>query len=363
MIRTPRPRLVDVARALDVSITTVSNAFHRPDQLSPALRALVLRRAEAMGYPGPGAEARLLPAGHAGAIAFYNPEPLDYLVRDPVAVRVVDGLVQACQERQAGLLILPTVPHTRHDRPRPPAAIDVAAVDGFVLYSLADDDPVIGRALDRGRPLACIDMDRRGLPPSPTNEAIRVAWINVDDRGGARAAIEHLLGSGRRRIGVVSLPLDRRRTAGFVDDAALSSARIHPTRQRWLGCRDALSAAGIDVGAVPVYAVAGNGEQAGEDAAEALLSAHPTTDALLVMSDALTLGVLTACASNRRNVPRDVAVVGFDDVDGRIAATGATMIRQDAQAKGYAAAEALLLGETAMKATILPVTLAQRRTA
>ena len=363
MARSPRPRLIDVARALDVSVTTVSNAFHRPDQLSAALRALVLRRAEAMGYRGPGAEGRLLPPGHAGAIAFYNPEPLNYLVRDPVAVRVVDGLMRACQERQAGLLVLPTVPHARHDRPRPPAAIDVAAVDGFVLYSLADDDPVIGRALDRGRPLTCIDMDRQALPPSPTDEPIPVAWINVDDRGGARLAAEHLLGNGRRRIGVVALPLDRRRAAGFVDDTALCAARIHPTRQRWLGCRDALAAAGIGVGGVPVYAVAMNGEPAGKDAAMALLSAHPTTDALLVMSDALALGALAACDSLGRKVPQEVAVVGFDDVDARVAATGITMIRQDAETKGHAAAEALLGGGAANGETVFPVTLARRQTA
>ncbi|MEM7644294.1 MAG: LacI family DNA-binding transcriptional regulator [Pseudomonadota bacterium] len=51
-------RLADVARSLGVSVATVSNAFNRPDQLSSALRKVVLERAEELGYRGPGIEGR-----------------------------------------------------------------------------------------------------------------------------------------------------------------------------------------------------------------------------------------------------------------------------------------------------------------
>ena len=360
MARPSRPRLIDVARALDVSITTVSNAFNRPDQLSDGLRTLVLQRAEAMGYRGPGVEGRLLRTGHAGAIAFYYDEPMSYLVNDPTAVDVVAGLFGVCQTAQAGLLVLPTVPHDRHERPRLPAAIDVAAVDGFILYSLADDDPVIDRAVDRGRPVVCIDMDPADQASGAAADGI--TWINIDDRGGGRAAAAHVLQSGRRRPAAITLPLDRVRAVGFVDDDALRTARMRPTRQRWLGYRDALDAAGLGTGTLPAYATAVNAEQDGFAAATTLLGANPAMDAILAMSDVLALGAVAACRAQGRRVPQDIAVIGFDDAGARAAAAGLTTVRQNARAKGRAAAEALL-GRIQPAGAEWPVTLVRRRTA
>ncbi|MEM6311142.1 MAG: LacI family DNA-binding transcriptional regulator, partial [Pseudomonadota bacterium] len=198
----PRKRLADVARALGVSVATVSNAFNRPDQLSPALRKLVLERAEDLGYRGPGIEGRLLRTGHAGSIALYIPEPMTYLLEDAFVRTFMGALMNACQERQIGLLLLPAVPHAKSDRPRPPAALDVAAVDAIIFYGLAGDDPVIQRAVDRGRPVVGIDMlEKEG-----------VISIGVDDVGGARAAATQLIQKGHRQFGVISLPTSRRRT-------------------------------------------------------------------------------------------------------------------------------------------------------
>ena len=62
-----RPTLATIANALDVSRMTVSNAFNRPDQLSPELRERVLAKAKELGYSGPDPQARALSRGRASA--------------------------------------------------------------------------------------------------------------------------------------------------------------------------------------------------------------------------------------------------------------------------------------------------------
>ena len=329
--RRGRPTLRDVACSLGVSVATVSNAYNRPDQLSRALRLRVLERAEALGYRGPGAEGRLLRTGHAGAIALYQCEPLGYAVADPHALAFAAGVAELCQDHQAGLLVLPALPLKRGEHPRPPAALDTAAVDGIVLQCLAEDDPAIERALARGRPVVGVDMEPRADFPV----------VGVDDRRGAALAMGRVAPMGP--VAVLSLPLDPRRRAGRAAPAELAAARFGTTRRRWEGYAAALRQVGQDPDAVPVVAVAANAPADARAGAEALLALRPRPRAVAAMSDVLALGVLEAARG--LSVPRDLAVVGFDDAPAA-AAAGLTTIRQDAAAKGRAAARLLLEPDT-----------------
>ena len=343
----PRPKLRDVARSLGVSITTVSNAFNRPDQLSPKLRTIVLERAEQLGYRGPGAEGRLLRTGHAGAVAFYVPKPMGYLLDDPFACTFLAALTDACQERQIGLVLLPGVPHSASDHPRPPAALDIAAVDAIILYALASDDPVIERALARGRPVVGIDMTER-------DEMIHVG---TDDRGGARAAARHLIERGHRRFAVIALPPDRKRSDREGTAEELARATIPYPAGRWAGYAAAFGEAGIDPKSVPIRIAAANGRENGHAAMHAILdmaedrpaTAEPRT-AVLVMSDVLVRGAMDACAERGLSVPDDIAIVGFDDAP-FAEGMGLTTVAQDAGAKARLALQCAL-GE--MKGTVLP---------
>src|SRR5512146_1521155 len=96
-----RPRtLQDLADVLGVSKTTVSNAFSRPDQLSPALRERVLAAAREAGYAGPHPAARMLRTGRAGALGLVFPETLPYAFDDQTAVALLRGIAEACEERR-----------------------------------------------------------------------------------------------------------------------------------------------------------------------------------------------------------------------------------------------------------------------
>lgn len=348
--RPSRLRLADVARTLGVSVATVSNAFNRPDQLSPALRKLVLERAEELGYRGPGIEGRLLRTGHAGAIALYIPEPMTYLLDDAFVRTFMGALMNACQDRQIGLLLLPAVPHAKSERPRPPAALDVAAVDAIIFYGLAADDPVIDRAIERGRPVIGIDMpDRDG-----------VIGVGVDDLCGARAAARHLIQKGHRRIGVISLPTSRRRTDRDGAPGDFDAASIRFPKERWQGYAEAFVEAGIDPAAIPIRICEVNTRDRGRAAMDILLDRsldRPT--AILAMSDVVAQGVMDACRERGLKVPQDIAIVGFDDAP-FANDIGLTTVAQDAAEKAVIAIQCAL-GE-AVQTTVVSTSVIARST-
>ncbi len=348
--RPSRLRLTDVARTLGVSVATVSNAFNRPDQLSPALRKLVLERAEELGYRGPGIEGRLLRTGHAGAIALYIPEPMTYLLDDAFVSTFLGALMNACQDRQIGLLLLPAVPHTKSARPRPPAALDVAAVDAIIFYGLAADDPVIDRAIERGRPVIGIDMpDRDG-----------VIGVGVDDVSGARAAARHVLAKGHRRIGVISLPTSRRRDDREGAPADFDASSIRFPKERWQGYTEAFAEAGIDPAAVPIRICEMNTRDRGRAAMEALLDRNAERlTAVLAMSDVVARGAMDACRERGLTVPEDIAIVGFDDAP-FADKLGLTTVAQDAAEKA-AIAVRCALGET-VETTVVRTSVIKRST-
>src|SRR5690349_24949754 len=102
MSRSPTPRrratLASLAAELKVSRTTISNAFNRPDQLSPDLRERVLATAKRLGYAGPDPVARSLRTRKAGAVGLVMAEPLPYFFSDPAA----RDFVTRSEERRVG---------------------------------------------------------------------------------------------------------------------------------------------------------------------------------------------------------------------------------------------------------------------
>src|SRR6266508_3149545 len=96
------PTLADVAEHLGVSRTTVSNAYNRPDQLSPALRERVLAAARELEYTGPDPMARSLRRGRAGSLGFVFDQQLPYVFTDPAALLFLSGVATGCEEYGTG---------------------------------------------------------------------------------------------------------------------------------------------------------------------------------------------------------------------------------------------------------------------
>ena len=345
---TPRARLTldEVARATGVSRATVSNAYNRPDQLSADLRARVLETARRLGYTGPDPAARALVRGHTGVIGAVFSEPLDYAFEDPAAVLLLRGLAQECRQTHTGLLLLPI----ELDDAIADDAVRGAAVDGLLAYSLPDDASVLRVARQRGLPLVVIDQPR-------VRDA---AFVGQDDRECARLALEHLLALGHRRIAALGYRLHPERAEGPVDPRGLRRSRYHLSRQRAAGYRDALKRHNATADTLRIYQVAANTSEAGADATRRLLAEPSRPSAVLTDSDQLALGVLQAAQQLHLTVPRQLSVVGTDDIP--VAAhtrPPLTTVRQLFVDKGRQAARLLIAGETAAT-TLLAVRLIER---
>src|SRR3954447_17531204 len=143
---TPRPTLATVAKALNVSRMTVSNAFNRPDQLSPELRAKVLAKAQELGYSGPDPVARTLSRGKTGSIGVVLDAPLTLAFSDPAAVQMLNGVATVCEERELGMALVPRI------LGKDAELVRSALVDGFVVYCMGDDDPRLDAMNERRLP-------------------------------------------------------------------------------------------------------------------------------------------------------------------------------------------------------------------
>src|SRR5215217_9072526 len=86
--------LQTIADRLGVSRTTVSNAYGKPNQLAPALRAKILKVADELGYCGPDPVASALRRGKSGAVGIAFTEPLSYAVGDPASALFLQGLAE-----------------------------------------------------------------------------------------------------------------------------------------------------------------------------------------------------------------------------------------------------------------------------
>ncbi|HEY4003693.1 MAG TPA: LacI family DNA-binding transcriptional regulator [Pseudonocardia sp.] len=328
-LHTRRPAtLASLAAELGVSRTTVSNAYNRPDQLSPELRRRVLETARRLGYPGPDPVARSLRTRKAGAVGLLLTENLSYAFRDPAAISFLEGLALACEDAGQGLHLVPANPE-REDI----TAVHRAGVDGFVVYSVPDDDPHLAAVLERPVPTVVADQ------PNLAN----VDRVGIDDRSAMAQLAEHLIELGHRRVGVVCMRLSRNRNDDFAAVERQRAAHFHVQRARLAGLAAAFDNAKVDWSMVPVVERFDHTIASGASAAGQLLDRDPQITALICTSDILALGALEEAKRRGLRVPQDVSITGFDGIPASGSA-GLTTVRQPMLEKGRAAGKLLVEG-------------------
>ncbi len=331
MARPPHARrpatLASLAAELGVSRTTVSNAYNRPDQLSAPLRARVLEAARRMGYPGPDPVARSLRTRHAGAVGLLLTEELSYAFRDPAAVAFLEGLARACEDAGQGLLLIPVSPEHADTAP-----VLRAGVDGFVVYSVRENDPHFLAVLQRPVPTVVCDQPVTGSG---------VDRVGIDDRAAMVGLARHLTGLGHRRVGVVCLRLSNLRHDGPASPSRQQQSCYPVQRNRLAGLRDGFAEVGVDWAAVPVLERFEHSAAAGANAARELLDEYPGLTAIVCLSDLLALGVLRHAAERGLDVPDELTVTGFDGL-AEAARAGLTTVRQPVREKGLIAGQLLV---------------------
>src|SRR5215210_7169622 len=145
--RPARVTLSQVAEAAGVSVMTASYTYNQPGRVSAESRRRVLEAAAHLGYAGPDPSARSLRRGSTNAVGVVLGEHLNYAFDDPGAVSFLAGVAEVCAEHGYGMTILP-ITGSASDALR----ITDAAVDGFIVWTTDDDDPVVAAVGATRRP-------------------------------------------------------------------------------------------------------------------------------------------------------------------------------------------------------------------
>ena len=274
--------IYDIAKKAKLAPSTISRALQDHPRIGAETKTRVRALAKEMGYV-PSTVARSLTANQTWTIGM-----VVVAISDPFMGRIVEGVEQVAIG--AGFNVILST--SQNDRQREIAVIDVLQqrrVDGIIV--------VASHLFDRYRhyfdrievPIVMIDEQEPGGV---------IHSVAVDDLGGARLAVEHLLALGHRRIGYVGV-----------------TNRPKSNQHRLKGYQEALQAAGITPDPTLIFASNHIEDHAkrGEASLEPLSAAGAT--AIFFYNDMTAIGVLSACYKRGFSVPDDLSVVGFDDID------------------------------------------------
>lgn len=304
-----------VAEEAGVSRTTVSLVLNNvPDaHISAPTRQRVLDAAERLDYY-PDAAARRLASGKTRTIALVWHRAPDRTYRDSFLPGLLDGISRAARRYAYQVLFRPVAV----DDPNG-AYLELVRgrhTDGLVLSGPRSDDDRLRLLKAEGFPLVL-----HGRVPGT-----EIASVDVDNAQGAMTAVNHLLGLGHRRIGMIT-------NAPIVYTAS---------QQRLEGYRRALEEADIayDDGLVRE----GNfDEESGYGAVIDLLTLDEPPSAVFIASDMVAIGALRALQEKGISVPGEIAIVGFDDITAaRFITPALTTVHVPTFGLGWGAAELLI---------------------
>jgi LacI family transcriptional regulator len=275
--------LKEIAKLSGVSRSTVSRVVNSHPKVSAEVRERVLKIIAETGYQ-PDPAARSLAMQRSGIIGLVIPRAMQSLFTDPYYPRLIQGIARACNANDYTLSLF--LFHTADEEQKLyPRVLRTQLVDGVIVTGAQLDDPLLPQLIRNQVPFVMVGRPA-GRPA--------VSFVDADNVVGAYSAVSHLARLGHERIATITGPLnvtvglDRRQ--GYLD--ALND--------RNLLINDALIAEGDFT------------EEGGYSAMQRLLPHEP--DAVFAASDIMAFGALRALREAGLSVPRDVAVVGFDDL-------------------------------------------------
>jgi LacI family transcriptional regulator len=286
----------EIADLAGVSIATVSRVVNGRGDVAPETRELVMRVIQEHGYTT-NRSARALSGGRTGLVGWAMP-----LVRGDYFAAILSGALEAVYEQELRMVLCTTL----HEHAREVSLLERLAdgtTDGGIILLPEESNNELLALQESGFPFVVAD------PRIPLDEGIPA--VSAAHRAGAKAATDHLLALGHRRIGHIS---------GRAGWAA--------TEERLEGYHTGLAAAGVLPTAELV--VEGTYEAtSGYDAAKALLDLPDPPTAIFAANDNMASGALRAAWDRDLQVPRDLSIVGFDDGDlATLVSPALTTVRQ-----------------------------------
>ena len=269
----------DVAREAGFSVATVSRVLNNSGPVRVETRRRIEEVADRLNYT-PNVAARSLITRKTLTIGVLLPDLYGEFFSE-----VIRGIDRAA--RTGGYHLLVSGSH--NDRQEIQAAVQAmhGRVDGLIVMSPGLEPRAMVAGLPRRLPFVLLncDLGENGFDA-----------VNVDNYGGAKEMVRHLLGLGHTRVAIISGARDN-------SDA----------RERLRGYRDAIAEAGIEM-SVELQVEGDFTESSGHRAAGRLLELDPLPTAVFASNDSMAIGALSAFREAGVDVPEEMAVAGFDDI-------------------------------------------------
>jgi LacI family transcriptional regulator len=304
--------LEEIGQLAGVSRSTVSRVINHHPNVSTKVRKKVERVIKDTGF-SPNLAARTLVSQRSYVVGLVIPRSIQTFFGDPYFARLTQGIAQAANlyDYTFSLFLLESREIEERLLPR---ITRPGFIDGLIIQATAADDYALDSVVNGSIPYVIA-----GTPIGYNN----VTYIDVDNIYGASLAVEHLIKLGRRRIATVTGPLSG-----------------SPGRDRRLGYEQTLAKHCLPFDERLVVE-SDFSEEGAYRAAKQILKYDP--DAIFIASDQMAIGALRAIKDKKLKVPKDISVVGFDDLPpARYADPQLTTIRQPILRFGIAAFELLL---------------------
>ena len=280
--RAGRITIRDIARLSGVSIATVSRVINGRPDVATRTRDEVMRVMRAHDFVT-NSSARALSVGRTGLVGFTIP-----LIGESYFAAILSGATEALYEQEQRVVLCPT--HHEHDREVTLLErLMNGTTDGAIVLVPEESSAELRTLQAHGYPFVVAD------PRQPLDEGIPA--VSATHVAGARAATEHLLALGHRRIALIT------GTPGWM-----------ATEERLAGYRTALVAAGL----TPVAELVVEGHfttETGHAAALRLLDLTVPPTAIFASNDNMAVGAMRAVLERGLRVPDDISIVGFDDTE------------------------------------------------
>ncbi len=328
------PTLEDVARRAGVSTATVSKVLSNTPYFTEETRLKVMRAVEELGYV-PNLAARALSSGKTHIIAVVFPYVYEAIFTDPNVMHTLEGIEAECTQRGYNIL-LSTPKLTNH---QPNIHYQQLIMSGYLDGVIAIDSYPGAYTLAQVR--------KKDIPAVVIGYAENEFVVRHDDEIGGQLMMEHIIGLGHTRIGIIDVPEE-------VNYGA--SGRL-------VGMRAIAHDAGLDFASFPI--VSGDWSiESGTAGAARLLADYPDLTALLCLNDRMAMGAIQQAHAMGRRVPDDLTVVGYDNIPtSEVFSPPLTTVNQRAPEQGQEAARMLfeVLGGQRPDPVVLPPQLVVRQ--
>ena len=271
----------EVAKRAGVSIATVSRVLSRPEAVAVTTRRKVMQAVAQLGY-APNSAGKHLRTAKSGKLLVIVPD-----ISNPFYSRILQSIEETAQRAGYAVLLGDTQQDAKREE-RYAQMLRRREAEGLIV-------------LGHGIPAAATAMSEELTSPAPivsgceVNRGLNIPGVHIDNHAAACDAAEHLYALGHRRIALITGPMV----------SALS-------RDRLQGATAAATARGAEGDLTVVH-----GDftiESGQVAAERLLDRRDPPTALFCFNDQMAIGAMSVARVRGREVPRDLSIVGFDDI-------------------------------------------------